>query len=148
MLNNLCSERNYNGILQYCKLNELDNIGDCIASHLLYTRHLLGDKTNDDLQRFFKHFRLPKPNRAQQIRVMPLCNWTNTYALSLSLSRLIPPSSRIRFVVSDPDYWLVINAPPADATFESERTIVYQMEPHMNTDLRWGEWSSPDPAQF
>ncbi len=148
MLNELCVKRDYNGILQYCKEHSLDAIGDCIASHLQYTRHRLGDTTQDDLQHFLAHFRRVRLPEAEKIRVMPLCNWTNTFALSLSLSRLLPQNSKIQFVVTEPEYWLVLNAPPPGVEFDRSKTIVYQMEPYMEHNHSWGEWRNPDPDQF
>jgi hypothetical protein len=145
-LNELCLTRNYSAILQYCKLNELDAIGECIANHIQYTRRRLSDFPDDDLQKYITHFTRP---RKDKIRVMPLCNWTNTFSLVMTLSRLLPPSARIQFVVSNPEYWLVLNSPlQGFSDFDRSKTIVYQMEPYMERNPIWGEWSVPDSTQF
>lgn len=50
------------------------------------------------------------------------------------------------------DYYLVINRPPRDDTFDylnNKKTILARMEPDMHTDTRrWGEWADPDPSKL
>lgn len=102
------------------------------------------------------------------IRVQLLANWCS----STELCELFNPMTsagnyewefrgldgelrRLRITDSDddPDFWAVINAPPAEAAgcFDRERTVVFQMEPLMWTERmrgRWGRWAAPSPTSY
>jgi hypothetical protein len=84
-----------------------------------------------------------------------LCNWTDS--LKDDWEKMVPPphlkkkkegGGGRQWVLLDsddanePDYWIIINAPPPNASWVPSRTIVFQMEPHMDAG-RWGEWANP-----
>lgn len=53
----------------------------------------------------------------------------------------------------EPDYWVLINGPPAgeDCAFDRSRTVVVHMEPLMWTDRMqavWGDWRAPSPLSY
>lgn len=93
---------------------------------------------------------------APTIRVLLMCNWTDSESLLLLWEKMSMGRCRwnnLEMVSSLPaDYCVVVNSPPpsdGEFTFDRKRTIVFRMEPRMETrpDL-WGEWSNPDPSQF
>ena len=114
----------------------------------------------------------PAPARTstpQCIRVRMLANWCSSRELCELFNRMTTEEQyewhfrgldgaerRLRMTSSDdepPDYWVLINAPPAgeDAQFEPDRTVVFQMEPLMWTEAmreRWGRWAAPSPLSF
>ena len=114
----------------------------------------------------------PAPARTstpQCIRVRMLANWCSSRELCELFNRMTTEEQyewhfrgldgaerRLRMMSSDdepPDYWVLINAPPAgeDAQFEPDRTVVFQMEPLMWTAAmreRWGRWAAPSPLSF
>ena len=46
------------------------------------------------------------------------------------------------------DYYVIINLPSINDYYEPKKTIVCQMEPYMNTENYWKEWSKPDKNEF
>ena len=90
-------------------------------------------------------------------RVKLLGYWTTTEKLRELWSKMSKGDymwNNIKIVVdNDPDYFVVINAPPAGVFLtanEKRKTIVFQMEPYMDTinKHRWGEWGDIDASQF
>lgn len=69
-------------------------------------------------------------------RVQLLSNFATSAEMALSWRKLIGPFP-IKFVESNPDYFVIINKPPADAVFDPTRTIVMGMEPDTFTSERW-----------
>ena len=58
--------------------------------------------------------------------------------------------NNIEIVWDEPaDYYVIINQPYSDKEFPPDRTILFRMEPHMETSLWWNEkWRNPDRNQF
>ena len=61
--------------------------------------------------------------------------------------------NNIKIVLDDPEYFVVINAPPSHITLtddEKKKTIVFRMEPYMDTknSFYWGEWGRLDESKF
>lgn len=52
------------------------------------------------------------------------------------------------------DYYVIINSPPADASYVPAKTLVFQMEPWIADPAKpwgvktWGDWAEPDPQKF
>jgi Glycosyltransferase family 10 (fucosyltransferase) C-term len=102
------------------------------------------------------------------IRVRMLANWCGSAELCELFNSMTSEGNyewrfrdldgrerRLRMTAADeePDYWVVINAPPAgdEGRFDPSRTIVFQMEPLMGTERmreRWGRWAAPSPLSF
>jgi hypothetical protein len=102
------------------------------------------------------------------IRVRMLANWCSSGELRELFNRMTTEGNyewcfsdldgaerRLRVTAADdeePDYWVVINAPPDESErFDRRRTVVFHMEPLMWTEQmrgRWNSWSAPSPLSF
>jgi hypothetical protein len=82
-----------------------------------------------------------------------LCNWTSSESLRELWNKMSQGDytwNNIRLVTdANPDYFVVVNAPPIGVTCDPSKTIVFQMEPLMEQNKdHWKEWSAPDPKKF
>jgi hypothetical protein len=102
------------------------------------------------------------------IRVRMLANWCSSSEVCELFNRMTTEGNyewrfsdldgaerRLRITAADdqePDYWVVINAPPNESErFDRSRTVVFHMEPLMWTEQmrgRWGSWAAPSPSSF
>ena len=102
------------------------------------------------------------------IRVRMLADWCSSDELCELFNRMTTEGNyewrfsdldgaerRLRITAADdeePDYWVVINAPPHELeSFDRRRTVVFHMEPLMWTEQmrgRWGNWAAPSPTSF
>lgn len=73
------------------------------------------------------------------------CNWCSTSIIHQNYQKLIH-DNKVRFVNENPDYWIVLNKPPNNNSFDPKRTIVMGMEPDTFSSSRW-EWYS-DKYQY
>lgn len=84
------------------------------------------------------------------IRVKLLCNWTTSKELCGLWKKMSKNGLGTwdRLLVTDEDfhidYYVIINKPQPGSFFIKEKTIIFQMEPHMKDkpDI-WGEYSNP-----
>jgi len=96
----------------------------------------------------------------QEIRVKLLCNWMTSNELCKLWSKMSKNGSgkwsfrkpiivdgvektAVQITASNNliDYYIVINSTTENV--DPAKTIVFQMEPHMSTDTKWGWWSDP-----
>jgi GR25 family glycosyltransferase involved in LPS biosynthesis/glycosyltransferase involved in cell wall biosynthesis/GT2 family glycosyltransferase len=112
--------------------------------------------------------RAGNPSR-RQLRVRLLWNWCSSRELCQLFNRMTTEGDYewrfegldgqeygLRITSSDepePDYWVVINAPPAgeQEQLDRDRTVVFQMEPMMSSEAirpGWGTWAAPSPLAF
>ena len=127
-----------NQILEECKKNNMNNFGLLIAT-------LSG---NIDMCTYFQDDQPIDTVENNTIKIQLLCNWTTTYEITQLWKKMLPKDISIEFS-NQPDYWIIINAPPPGAYFVPKQTIVFQMEPHMDQHPeQWGEWANPNPTQF
>jgi hypothetical protein len=110
-----------------------------------------------------------KSDRDRVIRVRLIANWCSSRQLCELFNRMTTEGNyewrfrdlagaerRLRITSADddePDYWAIINAPPATEreTFDRSRTVVFHMEPLMWTERMrplWGRWAAPSPLSF
>lgn len=102
------------------------------------------------------------------IRVRMLTNWCSSHDLCELFNRMTTDGNyewrfrdlegaahrlRITAADDDPDYWVVINAPPPGerVRLDAGRTVVFQMEPLMWSKpmrAQWGSWAAPSPLSF
>ncbi len=87
------------------------------------------------------------------VRIQLLANWTS----SADLCRLWNKMSRggcrwggieVTWEDRDVDFYAVFNAPPPEARFRAERTIVFQLEPRCAIEALPEPWCRPDPTRF
>lgn len=85
-------------------------------------------------------------------KIKMYCNWCDSKTLCKDWNKYFETDTDIQLVSDDKDddidYWVIINKPPSGSFYRPERTIVFQMEPNMNIQPLWGEFSNPDPSKF
>jgi len=81
-----------------------------------------------------------------------LCNWCLSKELHAMWSHMIPSDSPFILTSSssDADVFVIINKQKQDESYVPSKTIVIQMEPHMNLHPEiWGkDWANPNPKFF
>ena len=93
-------------------------------------------------------------NSSKPIRVKLLCHFADSgYIRNLwnKMSQGNYTWNNIQIVLdNDPDYFVVINAPPQNENPDPAKTIVFRMEPYMDTKNKglWGAYANPDPKKF
>jgi hypothetical protein len=146
-----------------------ENITECIDlclqgnfNYLGYTissgvhKDMFRSKFNDNQEVFPQEMKVNEPLptiEEEVIRVKLLCNWTSTKDITKQWSKMSQDQGRwnnIQLVTDEtPDYWIIVNRPPPNEHFIPKKTIVIQMEPHMDINQsQWGEWSHPDTNKF
>jgi len=133
-------------MIQLCADKGLVHFGYYLTT-LLCRRRIGKEDINDDLVRVQQQFRQALKKQNELIHIQLLCNWTSSEELMKCWVKMLHPDSMIQFVNRNPHLWVILNAPPDNAQYDTQRTIVFQMEPNMTKDC-WGEWASPDPSQF
>ena len=100
-----------------------------------------------------KTIEMPTYTPNQPIKVKILCNWTSSKDVSKEFSCMNIPEIETVYE-GEPDYFVIINSPPAGEIYDPSRTIVFQMEPWVYDESKkwgvktWGDWAEPDPAKF
>lgn len=139
LLNRACATRDINYILSECKNYNMNKFGLFLAT--MYSNTEMCDYFQDDMEVY--------PKESNNITVKLLCNWTTSENIQRLWNKMKPTHIPIEFTDTNPNYWIIINAPPSGEYYIPERTIVFQMEPHMSSHPeQWGEWSSPDASKF
>lgn len=87
------------------------------------------------------------------VRVKLLCNWCSSTDLVQIWNKMSKGNgnwNNVCVVDTDlADYYVIINKPPDNAVFDKKKTIVFQMEPHMNMRKNiWQDWADPDEKEF
>lgn len=105
---------------------------------------------------------------SEPIRARLLANWCGSAELCELFNRMssagnyewefidldgVPRRLRITDSDDDPDFWVVLNAPPPGEEVPADpgRTVVFQMEPLMWSERmrgRWGRWAAPSPLSY
>lgn len=168
-ISNLYKEQNYRHAFALCKQHKLLKLYEFLSNNLkVECKKTLDKITNSDVDTFIKACQIKSQLSALKkdslrgsavkklLKVKVLCNWTSTENLTrlwVKMSQdnkgrwLLHNEFGIELTTGDPDYWVIINAPPDDEKYDDRRTIVLQMEPHMARG-GWGQWSVPDTTQF
>ena len=88
-------------------------------------------------------------------RILLYCSWTTSENLCDIWKKMSKDNDlswdNIKIVSCEPaDYYCIINRPPPNVKFDKKKTILFQMEPNMETDVRqWGnEWANPKTEDF
>jgi hypothetical protein len=125
--------------------------GPYMTAILKREKYPILDDTFISILETFEEEKLPTI-KEEVITVKLLCNWLSSEALTTLWDKMSMGGGRwndIKLVTdSTPNYWVIINKPPINELYIPERTIVIQMEPHMEFDPTWGEWADPDESKF
>jgi GR25 family glycosyltransferase involved in LPS biosynthesis/tetratricopeptide (TPR) repeat protein/GT2 family glycosyltransferase len=124
---------------------------------------------NNDFDSDIQHDFAPIASESgSDIRVRMLSNWCSPQELCELFNRMTSEGNyewrfesldgdehglRMTWDDEQPDYWVVINEPPASELTQlvRDRTVVFQMEPLMWSETmreRWGTWAAPSPLSF
>ena len=149
------SENNYIEALNKC-FDTNNNYLGILLCHILSKDIENPNENCLDTSKFLTQFQ-NNINDETKIKVKLLPSWTTSEALRDTWNRMSKGNytwNNIKIVLDDkPDYFVVINAPPYNVKLTEEqkkKTIVFQMEPYMDTinKEKWGEWACPDPLKF
>lgn len=75
-------------------------------------------------------------NKSEHLRLKILCNWTDTETIHKNYTKQIGKYP-VKFVTQNPDYYIILNKPPDNESYECEKTIVFGMEPDTFVNPRW-----------
>ena len=88
-----------------------------------------------------------------KIRVFLCCNWSSSKELCDLWNKMSKGNfewNNIQIVWSEPyDYVCIINRPSDDLKIDTTKSILFRMEPNMETNEMWGEeWKNPKADEF
>jgi hypothetical protein len=129
------SQGEYQLALHQCNLSDNLDLKNLLMIALNITEEKLEEKNNN------------------LIKIKILCNWTSSEVQSRVWNKMSKGNFRwnnLQLVWGDeiPDYYVILNAPPKNEIFDKSKSIVFRMEPWMEKNDNWGEWSNPDSSQF
>lgn len=117
--------------------NKIDNaIQECTKLNF--------DNLGNLLRQIFDTSSKPLP-----IKIQLLCNWCTTEELMQTWNKMSKGMftwNNIVLVKENPDYYVVINS--TIFPIDKKKTILFRMEPHMERNSSWGEWSNPNSEEF
>lgn len=167
------AEQNYDEAVQECLRHNLNHLGVLLSNitsapshHVVKQLHtnINGIKTDgkiveENIQSHEIDENPPLISDEETEEVEPvitvklLSNWTSSESLRDVWNKMSQGNytwNNIRIVTDDdPDYFVVVNAPPTGDTPDPSKTIVFQMEPWMEQHKdQWKEWATPDPSKF
>lgn len=167
------AEQNYDEAVQECLRHNLNHLGVLLSNitsapshHVVKQLHtnINGIKTDgkiveENIQSHEIDENPPLISDEETEEVEPvitvklLSNWTSSESLRDVWNKMSQGNytwNNIRLVTDDdPDYFVVVNAPPTGDTPDPSKTIVFQMEPWMEQHKdQWKEWATPDPSKF
>lgn len=91
-------------------------------------------------------------NSINKTKIKLLCNWTDSENLKELWNKMTKGNytwNNIEIVTKEPvDFYVIINSPPKGEFYNRKKTIVFQMEPHMEKNYLWGEWGDPVDSEF
>ena len=80
-------------------------------------------------------------------------NWASSQTMAKETGTM--PHSDVTLTWKDEaDYYVILNIPSVEESYDPTKTIVFQMEPWVYDDKKrwgvktWGEWANPDPKKF
>lgn len=127
-INEACKQNDLNKALTLCRTHRLPYTGLFMTTTLLRDRN----RARIDASLYDQFFTLV--NKPSEHRVQLLCNWTTSAELTRLWSKMVPSTSKVRFVNNDPDYWVIINNPSGDTVeYDPSRTVYMLMEPWTET---------------
>jgi len=130
------SEENYSSAVQNCAQNGYFYLGTLISE-------IVGKPE------LYNHLRVSQP-----ILLKVYTNWLPSHEQTIKYFDLFSKGNctwnNVCLVDKNPDYWVIINRPPPNASYDPKKTIVFRMEPNMErrVDL-WGDyWADPPESDF
>lgn len=85
------------------------------------------------------------------VRVQPLCNWTDSAQFCRDWNKMsenmnnqwTTKDGAVHIELSseaNPDYTVIINRPPSGVAFDPSKTIVFRMEPYIDSNAFYSDW--------
>jgi hypothetical protein len=145
------SDKNYDKAIQECIRTENPHMGILLSHIKDYNLNNFSIEPDNNIRTVSTKL---KENTKTFTTIKLLCNWTTSEKLREGWNKMSQGNytwNNIKIVLdNDPDYFVVINAPPSNENPDPEKTIVFQMEPYMSckNKLAWGKWSNPNPNYF
>lgn len=169
-IENFVSEKKYTDAIQECVRNNFNNFGLLLSYATSSTEYV--DQFSNNINGISKEGKIINEISVEEdenpsllsdddsddkklIRVKLLCHWESPAVIREVWNKLSKNSdytwNNIKLVLDDnPDYYVVINSPWNNENVNPAKTIVFTMEPFMDTKNKniWGEWANPDPNKF
>lgn len=144
-IDKLISENKYEDAINECLSENLHNLAFLLSKVLNINKFNKQINTND-----IPDFMKPK---SDFIRVYLCCSWTSSEELCKIWNKMSKGNNtwnKIQVVSSLPaDYFCVINRPNTNIEIDKKKTILFRMEPNMESDnQQWGDWSNPKRSDF
>lgn len=139
MIDTLLAEKKYTEVLDLCLKNNANELAQLLHIAMEYKGLIVKNETVD---------------KEDVVRVFLMCNWCSSQQLIDNWNKMSEDNNyswkKIKIVAEEPcDYYCIINKPPADATYDPAKTIVFRMEPYMEKDERqWDNFTKPDASKF
>lgn len=77
-------------------------------------------------------------------KIKLICNWTSSEQLLKDWFHMLRGTAWERkyewITFGEPDYWIIINAPPSGEHFIHSKSIVYRMEPYIDDIPMYNDW--------
>ncbi len=151
------SEKNYSEAIQECIRTNHNNLG-ILLSHAVgqfgsLTPSAVGQFGSKTPSAVGKE-KIVIQDDQRVVRVKILCHWASSDKIREWWNKMSKGNytwNNIQIVLDDdPDYFVVINAPPSGENPDPSKTIIFRMEPYMGTKNKehWGKWANPDPDKF
>jgi hypothetical protein len=132
-------------------MEALSFINECKKNENLNTGLLLSKLYNLDSETVFflnkKKTITPSKNKTT---IKVICNWTSSFNLVQQWKKMSKDSDGnwddIQITWNDnpsPDFYVIVNAPYKNEFFIPSKTIIFHMEPNMDNESVWKDWSTP-----
>jgi hypothetical protein len=127
---------------------------ECVKNKKYYTGLFLSKLLNHPYDKFEELISNSSLNDGV-IKIKLLCDWCSSKKLADLWNKMSQGDYRwnnIEIIWEDhecPDYYVVINMPPAGTIINKKKTILFRMEPNMEKNQKfWKEWSDPRDSDF
>jgi FkbM family methyltransferase len=80
-------------------------------------------------------------------------NWASSQTMAKETGTMPHPDVTLTWK-DEADYYVILNIPSVEESYDPKKTIVFQMEPWVYDDKKrwgvktWGQWANPDPKKF
>ena len=147
--------KEYDDAVYHCMMNGAGNLAKLILIALEHRKLKENEvKENEVKENEVTEVNIVPEAKKERFRVLLMCNWCSSDELVKNWRKMSENNDNIwkdmEIVSEEPcDYYCIINRPPANASFDPKRTVIFRMEPYMERDERqWGEFCKPDSKEY
>jgi hypothetical protein len=147
------SQNNTIGVMEECLLTNQPYLGILVSKICIEnSKTTMDDKFYELYKQLLKRIELSSTG-IKPTRVMLYCNWLDSKDLCSIWNKMSKGDycwNNVQIVWEEPaDYYVVINCPPINVFPDPSKTLVFQMEPNMESNPQmWGSWANPSKKDF